>query len=252
MEHILSRTENLRQEGSSPFRIGRAQKITVISGARLFRECFLTSLSAATSFEIDDYSSVNEWLAATPPTVNSSLILLAMMEDVSDMLLGSIMERAPGVPIVMAGEREDSEYIYGLLIKGVRGYIPTSLTLDIAIGALQVIRAGGTFASVNCLIARSNQQARSVPEKAEIQHMFTAKQLAVIGAIRKGKANKTIAYELNMCESTVKVHVRNIMKKTNAKNRTQIAFIAGNLIDELQQREKTDVWADPALSSRRV
>jgi DNA-binding NarL/FixJ family response regulator len=43
--------------------------------------------------------------------------------------------------------------------------------------------------------------------------------------LRKGTPNKIIAYELNMCESTVKVHVRNIMKKLKAKNRTEVAYL---------------------------
>lgn len=53
--------------------------------------------------------------------------------------------------------------------------------------------------------------------------MLTARQIAVGEAIRQGKANKQIAYELDMRESTVKVHIRNIMKKLNAKNRTDVA-----------------------------
>ena len=48
----------------------------------------------------------------------------------------------------------------------------------------------------------------------------------MVAAIKQGKSNKVIAYDLNMCESTVKVHVRNIMKKLNAKNRTEVAMKA--------------------------
>ena len=69
--------------------------------------------------------------------------------------------------------------------------------------------------------------------------MFSTRQAAVVEALRRGKSNKQIAYELAMCESTVKVHVRNIMKKLNAKNRTQVAFMANDRIrkqDELSQR----------------
>jgi DNA-binding NarL/FixJ family response regulator len=52
----------------------------------------------------------------------------------------------------------------------------------------------------------------------------------VVRAIQKGKSNKIIAYELNMCESTVKVHVRRIMKKLNAKNRTDVAIKAQSVL----------------------
>ena len=48
-------------------------------------------------------------------------------------------------------------------------------------------------------------------------------------ALRRGKANKIIAYELNLRESTVKVHVRNIMKKVKATNRTEVVFKLNDL-----------------------
>ena len=51
----------------------------------------------------------------------------------------------------------------------------------------------------------------------------------MVKALCQGKANKIIAYELEMKESTVKVHVRNIMKKLKAKNRTEVAYITNQL-----------------------
>ena len=54
--------------------------------------------------------------------------------------------------------------------------------------------------------------------------MFTMREAGVVEALRQGKPNKIIAYELNLCESTVKVHIRNIMKKLKATNRTEIAY----------------------------
>ena len=40
------------------------------------------------------------------------------------------------------------------------------------------------------------------------------------------EANKAIAHALAMSESTVKVHIRNIMKKMQATNRTEVACLA--------------------------
>ena len=56
--------------------------------------------------------------------------------------------------------------------------------------------------------------------------ILTSRELSVVRAIRQGKSNKIIAHELNMCLSTVKVHVRNVMRKLDAKNRTEVAMVA--------------------------
>ena len=42
------------------------------------------------------------------------------------------------------------------------------------------------------------------------------------------KPNKIIAYELGMAEATVKVHIRVLMRKLNAQNRTQVVLKAGH------------------------
>jgi DNA-binding NarL/FixJ family response regulator len=47
----------------------------------------------------------------------------------------------------------------------------------------------------------------------------------VLAELGHGKPNKMIAYELGMRESTVKVHIRHIMKKLNARNRTQVVLM---------------------------
>ena len=46
----------------------------------------------------------------------------------------------------------------------------------------------------------------------------------VIKLLRDGLPNKVIARRLDMAEATVKVHVREIMRKIGAQNRTQVAL----------------------------
>ena len=60
---------------------------------------------------------------------------------------------------------------------------------------------------------------------------FSQRQVQVLEGLKQGKQNKIIAYELNMCESTVKVHIRHIMKKLKARNRTQVVLLTSNSID---------------------
>lgn len=48
---------------------------------------------------------------------------------------------------------------------------------------------------------------------------LTTRQLEVLLLLAEGHSNKIIAYKLNIAEATVKVHVRVILGKVNAKNR---------------------------------
>jgi DNA-binding NarL/FixJ family response regulator len=52
---------------------------------------------------------------------------------------------------------------------------------------------------------------------------MTSRQLEVLALLKEGKANKIIAHQLGMSESTVKAHVRNIMRMMGVRNRTQVA-----------------------------
>jgi DNA-binding NarL/FixJ family response regulator len=50
----------------------------------------------------------------------------------------------------------------------------------------------------------------------------------VLEHLRRGDSNKLIARELNIREGTVKVHVRQIMRKLGVANRTQVAIACAN------------------------
>jgi DNA-binding NarL/FixJ family response regulator len=54
---------------------------------------------------------------------------------------------------------------------------------------------------------------------------LTARERELIALIGRGLENKGIASELNISENTVRVHVRNILRKYKLSNRTQIAVM---------------------------
>ncbi len=135
-----------------------------------------------------------------------------------------------GVPTVVLSSAEAPQNVVDALEVGAEGYITTSMTLEVALAAMRFVAAGGTFAPAASLVRAAQLRSAAAPEtKERSQAIFTARQAAVVEALRRGMANKRIAYELNLCESTVKVHVRKIMRKLNATNRTQVAFLANEL-----------------------
>jgi DNA-binding NarL/FixJ family response regulator len=177
---------------------------------------------------------VESWLKASDNDLGS-LVVICAGSSTSDVevcreALIRLSESSRRIPSILLSDSENPDRIVDALAQGARGYIPTSVALDIAIEAMRLVRAGGTFVPANSLVSMRRSSDGSIPNQiGDIK--LTIRQTAVVEALRRGKANKIIAYELNMCESTVKVHVRNIMRKFKATNRTEVAFKASKLLD---------------------
>ena len=108
---------------------------------------------------------------------------------------------------------------------GAKGYIPSTANFEIAIEAVRFILAGGTYVPIDYLLA-SGPPAPSTTQLSPSANLLTDREISVVRAIQEGKSNKVIAYKLCICEGTVKVHLRNIMRKMKAKNRTEVAIKA--------------------------
>ncbi len=200
-----------------------------------FEECFRLSSLAGRILAIPD---IAEWLRmADGQTLPSAVFLyLSVTANVRSEIENTIAvfsERGSVPPIIVVADKEDPTHVLDALDAGAKGYVPSSVSLEVTIEALNLVLAGGTYVPASALIASRNMAkgAADAPEHSP-HSMFTDRQYAVIEKLREGKANKIIAYELNMRESTVKVHIRNIMRKLRATNRTQVAYLYQTMLTE--------------------
>jgi DNA-binding NarL/FixJ family response regulator len=141
--------------------------------------------------------------------------------------------RLPEASTVVLSDRDDVDEANRALTHGARGYIPTSVECEVAVAALRLIGAGGTFVPADALrstAAKMDDQPEGGRQRRSDGRDLTPRELSVIDLLREGKPNKLIATRLDMQESTVKVHVSNILKKLNAANRTHAAFVANRLL----------------------
>ena len=158
---------------------------------------------------------------------SAAIVIVSWMEasnEVNTNVLNALSELVPNVPVVVLAQKNDVDLARTAIRHGAKGYIPCTLGFDITVEAVRFVLAGGTYVPMDCVLATGpSLLASPVPRPSG---GVTAREAAVIRALQQGKSNKVIAYELNMCESTVKVHVRNLMKKMKAKNRTDLAMKA--------------------------
>lgn len=203
-------------------------RIVIIDVHTLSRECLARVLRHQRNVSVEGHSSLDAWMASgqiIPP----SLVVLCQygrshtgaLEEVER--LAELAAHTGHCPAVILSDNEDPDLIVQMLGKNVRGYVPTSLSIAVAMQAIELACAGGVYVPASSLIAAHRVQ-ESPSTAVRANGLFTARQAAVVEALQRGKPNKIIAYELKMRESTVKVHVRNIMKKLHATNRTEVAF----------------------------
>jgi DNA-binding NarL/FixJ family response regulator len=94
--------------------------------------------------------------------------------------------------------------------------------------AVNLVLQGGTYVPAELLEAAAPQTGVAVPNAANSAELrgLTERELAVLQMLPEGLMNKEIARELGLAEMTVKLHVRQILRKLNAKNRAEAAVIA--------------------------
>jgi len=139
------------------------------------------------------------------------------------------LEAAPKRPIAILSDFADSALVSRALSHGVRGYLSSSMSLAEIVCAIRFVAAGGTFVPPSVLNGMTTHGPASSRSNRE-EEQFSPRQLQVLELLHQGKQNKNIAYELGMAESTTKVHIRTIMRKLNARNRTQVVLMTRRLL----------------------
>jgi DNA-binding NarL/FixJ family response regulator len=143
-------------------------------------------------------------------------------------LISSLRKQKQDAAMAILSERQDSEEIVTAFKAGARAFVPLYGDPSIATNALTFVMNGGSYFPPDVLAeAAPAEIPRSVIKtQLEAAHasQLSARQHEVFERLCRGESNREIARQLGLEESTVKVHVRQIMRKLGATNRTQAAL----------------------------
>lgn len=212
--------------------------VVLVDDRRLRRAALLALLavwaeSRGYALEAPDCASYDE-ISAGGPFEDADLILLSvgslgLGDPDYDACVGRLRELAASRPTLVLGDCDDYETIAALVSLGAKGYLPMSTPPEIGLSVLEFVLRGGTYFPPTALSARRSDERRpSFSDIEETGDTLTTRQREVLSLLRQGKPNKVIARDLSMRESTVKVHVRQILRKLGATNRTQAALCAAS------------------------
>jgi DNA-binding NarL/FixJ family response regulator len=103
---------------------------------------------------------------------------------------------------------------------GALGFLPKSMGAKSLLNAIRFMASGETYIPADLL--RAEPETVDHPLKAKL----SSRELEVLNGLCRGLSNKEIARELDLQEVTIKLHVRTLCRKVEAKNRTHAAMIA--------------------------
>lgn len=213
--------------------------ILIVADGDLLSDCLGETLSNKfLHFEIISKSAFKAALPGGDESLKLVLFYGAAEKELQDSIK-SLRSTHPETSIGLVVDAIDlhepyiSKFVETRLVDGI---LPLNLRLDVFMAAIDLLIKGGEHFP-SALLSRlvrgghgpSPDDARAAPgadgrgaahsEKSSL----TTREVQILDLICKGTQNKIIAAKLHLSENTVKVHVRNIYKKMNVRNRTEAA-----------------------------
>jgi two-component system NarL family response regulator len=128
-----------------------------------------------------------------------------------------IRREYPAARFIVLTTFDGDEDIYRSLQAGAKAYLLKGMTCEELLSTIHAVHSGRTFIPP--------QIAEKLAERMSTQEL-TARELRVLERIVAGRANKEIAVDLKISETTVKSHVNSLLGKLGVADRTHAATVA--------------------------
>jgi two-component system, NarL family, nitrate/nitrite response regulator NarL len=220
--------------------------VALVSANILFREGLARILSAARYKILLSADALDEAALAAITEEKPSAVLIH--QDGGEKLnLSSIKllkEHNPALGILIQTKHYDSEDALAAFAVGVNAYLVHISTCKAFLKTVELVILGETLLPAELLprisgIIRETEKPPIPPDclnattsdgsvRQNAQCRLSPQEKHILQLLVEGSSNKLIARQVHAAESTVKTHVKTILRKINATNRTQAAVWAMN------------------------
>ncbi|WP_353172956.1 response regulator transcription factor [Paracandidimonas soli] len=205
-------------------------RILLIDDHSLFRTGIRLLLQRQPDFDIVGEAADGLEGIKRAKALNPDVVLLDLnMPGLSGLeTLQLLIQEAPNCAILILTVSEDADELGQALRDGASGYLLKNVEADSLTDAIRRVNIGGTAISdgmMNKLVEQFRSQTPQAAPAASAVHL-TMREREIMQCLARGESNKVIARNLKVAESTVKIHVQNILKKLGLSSRVQVAVYA--------------------------
>ena len=204
-------------------------RIYLVGGSNLFRHGLRSYLDGGDFEILGEADGHTEFLNAKDRMSDPDLVLYAKSDAEQDPAAAiSEMRARMGETqfLVMAESLLPAEFS-DCLSAGISGYLLSDISRDALLHSIKLIMLGEkVFATELARIWMSGGLDRKLQCAKKLEHSLTNRESEILSCLLEGDSNKLIARRLEITESTVKIHMKSLLRKINVQNRTQAAIWA--------------------------
>jgi DNA-binding NarL/FixJ family response regulator len=209
-------------------------KVLVVDDHTLFRKGIINLLQQQSGIEVvGEAKDGREGIALAKQLLPDVILMDVQMPGCNGIqATEAIHEELPDARIIMLTVSEQDEDLFAAIKAGARGYLLKSVEPDHLLKAIDLLMKGEAVIPHNMaskLLTEFSAMAKQPVSKADSSGDFqplTNREKEILQTLSGGATNKEIGNALNISEHTVKIHLKNILKKLHVNNRLQAAVYA--------------------------
>lgn len=203
-------------------------RVLLVDDHPLFR-CGVAQLIAAQSdFEVVGEAASAEEGVSLASALKPDLVLMDLNMHHSSGLdaLKQIKEAGLDAQVVMLTVSDAEQDLIKAVRAGAEGYLLKGSDPEEILAKLRQAARGETVFTDSLMNLLLGAMREGTPPPPPNEECLTTRERQILRLIAEGKSNKHIARELNISDGTVKVHVKNLLRKLNLQSRLEAAVWA--------------------------
>jgi len=205
--------------------------VALIGSDPIPREGIVSILRKGGFSHARSYSSVVELSESRLPANRRLVCLVDLRQKLSDLpaIVQKLRAEHPEARVVLLAQASDDTVIMQAMECNVDGILLDKIGRDVFVKSLELVVLGEKVFPANNLlnVCKRNTEMGTIDIDANTRlDKLSLREVQVLQKLTAGHPNKVIARDCGITESTVKVHVKAILRKIHAKNRTQAAVWA--------------------------
>jgi DNA-binding NarL/FixJ family response regulator len=211
---------------SAPPQAGAPVTIVLIDDHAIVRQGLRSLLEREHDLQVvGEASSPPETLAVVERTRPAMVLLDMKLSPACDSdglrLCAQLTKRYPGLGVLVLSTFVDDALVVAAVQHGACGYVVKDVDVVELVRAIRLVATSGSAFDSRSAAA----MMRSI-HAPQVRSVLTDRELSVLRLVARGLSNRGIGARLYLSETTVKFHVRNIMRKLDATSRAEAVYQA--------------------------